>query len=175
MTDCVLCKESCVGFSLVNQPCEQVGLSIVAIFKLITVTDWIVWLSGENQNNFPESLAKRALNFQKWSEILFLITCLSNENTKDTLEVLNVYMRMWSMFVHYDFMKKGFQGALLRVVPKNCSFECKNLLCCGKLKKEAHHLGHCSDVFCKYTYMFCLNAYMRLSVCLQGKGVEILV
>lgn len=111
MTDCVLCKESCVGFSLVNQPCEQVGLSIVAIFKLITVTDWIVWLSGENQNNFPESLAKRALNFQKWSEILFLITCLSNENTKDTLEVLNVYMRMWSMFVHYDFMKKGFQGS----------------------------------------------------------------
>lgn len=46
MTDCVLCKESCVVFSfvneIVNQPCEQVGLSIVAIFKLITVTDWIV-------------------------------------------------------------------------------------------------------------------------------------
>lgn len=29
------------------------------------------------------------------------------------MEVLSLYMRMWSMFVHYDFMKKEFQGSSL--------------------------------------------------------------
>lgn len=75
---------------------------------------------------------------------------------------------MWSMFVHYDFMKKGFQGSFFESSLEEYQLRMWDFLYYGKLKKNS--LGHWVDGFYKYACMFCLNADMRLSVYLQGKG-----
>lgn len=61
------------------------------------------------------------------------------------------------MLVHYDFMKKGFQGRAFR----------------SSLFWEEKELTWGITLVFKYAYMFYLNAYMRLRVHLQRKGEAI--
>lgn len=76
---------------------------------------------------------------------------------------------MWSMFVHYDFMKKGFQGSPFESSSEEFQLRMWDFSVLWEV--EENSFGALSWwVFYKYACMFCLNAYMRLSVYLQGKG-----